>query len=44
MIGKVLARLFERVFDGENKERIPACRIAAIKHHALGVVERRSVA
>lgn len=40
MIGKLLARLLERVFDGEDQERMPACRISAVEDQTLRVVRR----
>jgi folate-dependent tRNA-U54 methylase TrmFO/GidA len=37
MIGVGFARLFERVLDGEDKQRMPAGWALAIDHDGLGI-------
>ena len=41
MIGDLFARLFEGIFNGEDKQRMPACRIAALEHQSLCVIRRK---
>jgi hypothetical protein len=41
MISDVLARLFERILNAEDKQRMPACRMAAVEHQSLRLVRRK---